>query len=117
MDTEAKKFLGKLWAENGDRSDPESKGIDRSKGWDINYEQPGTGKYPERDVFNQMIRELQGAFQEHMLYGFPRWSSDVAWNRYDFVLYSGSLYFATRDNGGEGIPSPTPGMSDDWRLY
>ena len=120
MDAEAKKFLQNLWADNApiNRQTPESAGIDRTSGWDINYEQRGTGKYPERKVWNQMIRELQGAFREKMVYGFPRWAADVDWKRYDFITYGGGIYFATVDNGPSAAQqAETPGTGTVWRKY
>lgn len=114
MDVEAKKFLGDLWAENGDRRTPEEANITRARGWDINYELPGTGKYPERDVFNQLVRELQGAFQEHMLYGIPRWDAGVNYATNAFVQLNGVIYVATQ---AITAPGDEPGTSSVWRRY
>ena len=61
-DAEAKKLTP--WADSGDRQDPEEAGLDRAAGWTVAYEQAGSGNYPERLVFNQLLRELSGLFQE-----------------------------------------------------
>ena len=120
MDAEAKKFLENLWADeaSANRQDPEAAGIDRANGWDINYEQRGTGRYPERRVFNQLIRELQGAFREHMVFGFPRWDSGVDWAQYSFITHGTNVYYATVNNG-PSYPQQAeePGTGEVWRLY
>ena len=55
-DAEWKK--AELWADTGDREDPEDVGIDRSVGWPVSYEQRGSGDEPERTVFQQLLREM-----------------------------------------------------------
>lgn len=99
MDAEAKKMIGHLWADTGERMDPEEAGIDRAKGWDRDYEQEGTGKYPRRAVSNQLRREIQGALVEKMLYGAPRYAADVNWPLNAYVNYNGLLYRAVVANG------------------
>ena len=69
-DAEWKK--AELWADTGDREDPEDVGIDRSVGWTVSYEQRGSGDEPERTVFNQLLRELSGLYVMVREYGGPR---------------------------------------------
>ena len=119
-DTEAKKFINALWADAApsNRQSPEDAGIDRNFGWDVNYEQPGTGKYPERRVWNQMIRELQGAFREKIVFGLPRWAEDVNWRQDDFVTHNLKIWYATLDHGPDHTTKgQEPGTGAAWREY
>lgn len=120
MDAEARKFLGNLWADSAplNRQTPEAVGIERTRGWTLEYEQHGTNKYPERKVWNQLVRELQGAFAESMLYGFPRWAADVDWPQYAFVLHDSKIWHATTANGpNETTAAQEPGTGNIWRQF
>ena len=77
IDTQSKKLLGNEWADSGERTDPEDVNIIRSVGWDVRYEQIGSGFEPERDVFNQLLRELSGWANDEIVNGVPPWDADV----------------------------------------
>ena len=82
-DAEWKK--AELWADTGDREDPEGVGIDRSVGWTVSYEQRGSGDEPERTVFNQLLRELSGWAVDQLRMGVLQWDEDVDYVAAAFV--------------------------------
>ena len=89
-DTEAKKILTGLWADTGDRTDPDDLGLSRTTGWPVAYEQIGSGFEPERAVFNQRLRELDGAFADEMRYGIGPWDAAIDYYRHARVTDSAS---------------------------
>lgn len=113
MDAQAKKILATVWCESADssRADPETYDIDRGEGWTIEYEQ---NKYPERKVWNQLLREIQGALRDHMREGFLAWQEDLDYPQYAFVKYNGRVYFATSAIAANG---DNPAASDNWSQY
>lgn len=119
MNEEARKIIGNLWAEDAptERDTPEDVGIDRNIGWDLNYEQIGTLKFPERKVFNQLLRELTGAFNEHLQYGLPRWDDGVDWDQFTFLTHDGRIYVALQASGPNNGGAQEPGTGSKWRLY
>ena len=72
MDSEAKKILQGLWADNGDRVDPEDPNslpvLDREEGYPASFSQD-PGHVPTRGRFNQRWRELDGAARDSMRFG------------------------------------------------
>ena len=102
-DDQAIKILEGLWAESGDRTDPDDSALtpplDREDGWPDSFSMSG-GDVPRRRVFNQIIRELQGAASDSMRYGGP-YPYD---NRVDYYLDGHCTiglieYRATAENG------------------
>ena len=120
-DTEAKKFLGELWASSASalRSDPSVYGLTRTEGWDVRYEQLGTRKFPEMRVFNQLLRELQGAFAGQMTQGIIAWNEDVNYARHAFVGHASKIWWSQEETGPATMNPSEPGSAGDttWRLY
>ena len=121
MDTQAKKILSGVWASGDDaeRESPEDAGIDREEGWGLPYEQPGSGALPEREVWNQRWRELDGAFAEEMRYGVPRWDAGVDYAQGAFANVDGVLRVALAPTGpatGNPTDPESPGQQV-WRIY
>ena len=124
MDAEAKKMLAAIWAsgEGADRESPADVGITRARGWGVAYEQVGSGLEPERTIFNQKFREVEGAFQEKMrMGGCMRWDQDVNYFQYARVIGSdGNKYWCQVATGPAhgNIQDPTLDTAQSvWRLY
>ena len=71
-DVEAKKILAGLWAEVGDRTDPDDTSLTppvvRTVGWPSGFSSAG-GDTPRRQPVNQKFREFDGAASDSMRYG------------------------------------------------
>ena len=124
MDAEAKKMLTGIWASGDDaeRENPAEVGITRNRGWNVAYEQVGSGLEPERTIFNQKFREFEGCFQEKMrMGGCMRWDGDINYLQYARVIGSdGNKYYCLVDTGpaNGNIQDPTLDTSQAvWRLY
>ena len=121
VDTEAKKILGNLWADDGLREDPEDHGLDRSTGWPEAYEQVGSGFEPELPVFQQLKRELDGFASDRITMGIPGYDADVNYVQPAFAVGSnGKLYVSLVANGPAHGNTTAP--VDDtagaiWRMY
>ena len=89
---------------------PEDAGLRREDGWGIAYEQIGSGKYPERAVFNNNLQELSAAFADIATQGVPRWSADLDYEPTDsaacFVTTTTGLH-VTFTNSGPGYGNAT----------
>jgi len=123
MDAQAKKILSNVWASGpeAEREDPESLGLIRSRGWPVSYEQPRSGKEPERTVFNQKFREVGAAFFERMRYGgVPIYDQEINYYQWARVIGSdGMKYYALEATGPAhgNISDPTTDSGNIWRLY
>ena len=120
-DTEAKKILTGTWADSGDREDPDDAGIDREKGWDVPYEQIGSGAQPERTIFNQKNREWDGCFAEKMRYGgvLPH-DTDIDYYQYARCIGSDGMKYVALEATGPAngnATGPTTVGQTIWRLY
>ena len=114
LDAEGLKSI-ELWAEDGDRTDPEDYGIVRAKGWDQRYEQVGSGFEPEYDVWNQLQREQTGFNRLVVQHGLMPWDARVQYLHHAFVFGDdGAIYISLRDSRGEG---PTDPDSPAWRAF
>lgn len=119
-DTEAKQILGNLWADTGDREDPEDVGIARTTGWPVSYEQIGSGSEPERTVFNQLLRELNGWASDRMRMGIGQWDIEVDYLHPAFATTSSGLWTTNGANTGPTYGNATDPDADDqtaWRRY
>ena len=118
-DAEALKMA--LWADTGERQTPEEAGFSRQSGWPVAYEQIGTEKFPERLVFNQLLRELTGLFLEMIAYGVLSWDDGTNYSHHAFALGSdGSIHRTLRDSGPDvegGAVDPTTPNNDAWEIY
>ena len=101
-DTEAKKIIGNLWADSGDRTDPDDTTLTpplvRTDGWGTTFSAVD-GDTPRRAVVNQRFRELDGAAEEFLVEGVPEWDTDVNHPVNAVKKRSGVLYRATVANG------------------
>ena len=90
----------RLWAETGDRQNPEQVGLTRSRGWPVSYEQLGSGDEPERTIFNQLLREISGGILDRSRQGIYQWDSEVTYTHETFVTGSdGKIYVSLTDSG------------------
>jgi len=76
------------------KQSPEDVGIDRADGWGLAYEQIGTGKFPERGVFNTLIHELHSFVKDCSAFGVHPWS-DVQ----NFAPSDGNAAFSMTPSG------------------
>ena len=125
LPTETKKFIENYWATNGATETPENAGIERVEGFDVRYEQAGSGVQPERTVFNNLFGSLQEAIGDAVLRGILPWDSRIDYlasddTGYSFVVGSDlNVYVALKQSGPSfGNPTdPTSDGQDVWRLY
>ena len=106
-----------LGAEN--RTLPEDEGITRTRGFGIAYQQPGTGFFPQRTVFNQRYFEWDEGFKHKLVSGIPEWDSRINYFQHAFCQIAGILYVALVENGpeiGNGA-DPTDASQTVWRVY
>ena len=116
MDSEALKI--QLWADDGERTDPEDVGLDRDDGWTVAYEQVASGFEPERVVFNQMFRELTGWARDRMKMGIPTWDPRVNYRHPAFVAHDARIYKSILDTGPVAGNSAAPAPdSQVWQVY
>ena len=100
------------WAATGDVATPESVGIDRAEGWDVQYSTPG-GNLPEREVINQVLREISALGDEVNRHGcgLP-WDSRISYLHPASVMGSdGMLYQSVQDSTNQ---DPTTDTSDTY---
>ena len=124
-DSEARKLLAQYWAAGGDRADPSDVGLTRSEGWGVSYEQPGSGREPERAVFNQRLLELDEALGDALRFGVQPWDRRINYpgsdaTGYAFVVGSdGLLYVAMIPSGPAtgNATDPTDANQAVWREY
>ena len=121
-DTQAKKILGHVWASgvSAARFDPGDVGIVRVAGWSVAYEQIGSGFEPEREIFNQRFRELDGWAEHNMRSGGSHeWDSDINYYQYARAYVGLHKYVALVATGprvGNQVHPEEPGNAV-WRLY
>lgn len=121
-DSESRKVIGNLWASGAtaDRQDPEDVGITRTAGFNLPYEQIGSGSEPERTVFNQLFRELHGWMEENIRTGGVKpYDALIDYYQYARVAVGASKYVALVANGpalGNTV-SPTASGQQVWRIY
>ena len=101
------------WAATGDAVTPESVGITRAEGWDLQYSTPG-GKLPEREVINQVLREISALGDEVNRHGcgLP-WDERISYLYPALVMGSdGKLYLSLQNSTGQ---NPTAAQSQYWQ--
>ena len=115
MDAEAKKI--RLWAENGDRKDPDAPDlappIDRLIGWPASFSEED-GDTPRRGVMNQIQREFSGFAVETMEAGVLEWDAEINYRQYAMVQRNGLLVrasVATGPDAGNVTDPATPGQA------
>ena len=101
------------WAATGDVATPESVGITRAEGWDVQYSTPG-GNLPEREVINQVLREISALGDEVNRHGCGlQWDERIDYLHPALVTGSdGKLYLSLQNGTGQ---DPTAAMSQYWQ--
>jgi len=92
--------LLRKWAETGDVQLPSAAGLNRAEGWPLAYSQVG-GAAPEREVFNQLFKEVSAGILELNTSG-PFLDYDIRVDYNPGVIVKGSdgqLYEALGPNG------------------
>lgn len=101
-DPEAKKILGNLWADIGDRTDPDdalvTPVLSRTTGWPADYS-ASAGEVPKRRRVNQRFRELDGAAANAMRYGIEPWDTEVDYPQHAKTAVGRQIYSATVATG------------------
>ena len=101
-DAQAKKFLGALWADSGDRTDPDattlSPPLNRAEGWPSTFSAPDGNKIRRR-VFNQRLRSLQGAASDHLTLGIGPYDANIDYPQNALVSAGATTYRALVANG------------------
>ena len=121
-DTESRKLLTGVWASGStaDREDPVDVGITRTAGFDLRYEQIGSGAEPERTVVNQKFREWSGWGVDNIRRGGVKpWDALVDYYQHARVAVNMSKYRATVATGpatGNATDPTTTGQTV-WELY
>lgn len=117
---QARKLLGTPWALNGDRISPEELGLDPETGWDVSYEQVGSGSEPERELFNQLLCSLSAAFIDEMRSGIGVYDAEIDYPQYARVIDSTGRKMvalaATGPASGNATDPVTPGQ-EVWREF
>ena len=114
-----------VWARaaSADRTDPEDVGLDRATGWPLAYEQRGSGKRPEREVFNQRDHEIDSGLVDVANYGVLPWDGEVSYAHTAaaavFVTTPTGLHVSLRSSGPAhgGAVNPDTGGQTAWRRY
>ena len=109
-DVEARKI--RKWAELGDRTDPETVGLDRDVGWPASYSDRD-GDTPERRVFHQLFRELTGLAVDVIREGILPWDAEIDYRVGAVVKRNSRLWMAAANTGPiVGVVDPaTPGQT------
>ena len=101
-DTEAKKILTGLWADTGDRTDPDDPALTpvlvRTAGWPASFSATD-GDTPRRSPTNQRFRELDGAAADGMRWGLRPWDADIDYHQHARVSVDVREFRATVANG------------------
>ena len=114
MPRDADALLIRKWAESGDVATPESQGLARATGWPVSYSQAG-GDTPEREVFNQMFREITAMLAELNTHGVLEWDDAINYDHPALVTGSDDLvYISVQDSLNQ---DPTTDTGDTyWAL-
>ena len=100
------------WAANGDVATPEEAGLVRTTGWPATYSATG-GPRPQRELFNQMFRELYGWASEVNHHGALCWDASVAYPSGAFTYGSDArVYRAVAATTGD---DPVDDDGSNWR--
>ena len=118
-DSEAKKILDGLWADSGDRTDPDDTTVTpvlvRTTGWPAEYSATD-GETPKRRRMNQRFREVDGAASDSM-----RWGGTLPYDdEIDYLQWAHSTidadeYVCNVANGpASTVVSPTDAGQTTW---
>ena len=113
MPRDADSLRIRKWAADGNVTTPEDAGLDRSLGWTSEYSQPG-GSLPQREVFNQLEREITALGEEVNKHGagLP-WDASIAYEHPALVTGSdGDFYMSLEDS--TNVDPTTDGDTSHW---
>ena len=107
-----------------ERLTPAEAGLDRAEGWPLPYEQIGSGKFPEREVFNNHFYEKTSGLLDIAKFGVPQWDAEVDYpvtaDAKPFVTTASGLWVSDVNTGpayGNATDPDTPNQQTVWRLY
>ena len=114
---EAVKLFSGLWADQGDRIDPDDDSLTvtvvRANGWPDTFS-ADAGNQPPRRVVNQLFRELQGAAVRAMRFGVEPYDPEIDYPENGRCALGRDIYYAIEANGPttDNVTSPiSPGQS------
>lgn len=116
-------LTGPVWASSSEgatnRQNPEALGLTRAVGYDLKFQQEGTGFYPSRRLTNQRYHEWDLGFGHKMLIGIPEWDDGVNYRQHAFASVDGVPYVALVANGPAvgNATDPTDSPNAVWRAY
>ena len=120
-DSEARKILSGLWADTGDRTDPDDPTLDpilvRTNGWPTTFSS-SDGNTPRRRVMNQKFREFDGIAAEVMREGILPWDATIDYRQYAIAKVEDVVYRATIATGPatSNVTNPTQGGQTVWAV-
>ena len=120
-DVEARKILSGLWANTGDRTDPDDTTLDpvltRANGWPTTFSS-SDGNTPRRRVMNQKFREWDGIAAEVMREGILPWDATIDYRQYAIAKVEDVIYRATiaTGPGTSNATNPTQGGQTVWTV-
>jgi len=101
-------IFDEVWAAIGDRTEF----VAFTTGWDSDYSNPSSGKYPERIAFNDLFGKLTAMGVDLNKYGILPWDSSIEYQIGAYVVEGSTLYRALTITQGH-TPSVTPAV---WEL-
>ena len=113
------------WARSpsAEREEPQDVDLVREIGWPLSYEQVGTGREPERTVFNQLHYEITSALLDIAAYGVLPWDPGVDYvptaDAHCFVTTNSRLWVTDQRNGPSFGNATNPDRTGQtiWQLY
>ena len=101
-------LLNQKWAATGDTALPEDEGITRATGWGPSYSLSG-GDLPEREVMNQVLKELTALAHEVNTRGLLEWDASVTYQHPAFVVGSNTALYRSlsASTGRNPVSEPT----------
>ena len=107
MPRDSDSLLIRKWAASGDVATPESQGLVRATGWPVSYSQAG-GDTPEREVFNQMFREITAMLAELNTHGVLEWDDAISYDHPALVMGTdAAVYVSVQDSLNEDPTTDT----------
>ena len=114
---EAIKVLTGLWADEGDRIDPDDASLDvtlaRGTGFPASFSEDAGNNVPRR-VWNQRFRELYGAARGALRFGIEPYDADIDYPQGGRCAVGRDVYYALTANGpttSDAVHPQSPGQS------
>ena len=106
-----------------ERLTPAEAGLDRAEGWPLAYEQIGSGKFPEREVFNNHHYEITSGLIDIAKFGVLQWDAAVNYpvtaDAKPFVSTASGLWVSDVSTGPAfgNATDPDTLNQQTWRRY